>query len=92
MDRQRGAALARVAGNSPAPPASNRVTHVRPRAGQARLPPWCKEGSDVPDPGNALPEMNQDPAAVGRIGLHADVELLNVLLIQKGQYPPFQLA
>jgi hypothetical protein len=36
--------------------------------------------------------MNQDPAAVGRIGFHADVQLLDVFLPEKGQDPLFQFA
>src|SRR5882757_677766 len=38
------------------------------------------------------PQMDQDPAGVGRVGLHTDVELLDVLLRQHGQYPLLQLA
>jgi len=37
-------------------------------------------------------QVDQDPAGVGRVGLHADVELLDVLLRQHGQHPLLQLA
>lgn len=39
-----------------------------------------------------LSEINQDPAAVGRIRLHADIELLNMFLLKKSQYPSLQFA
>jgi hypothetical protein len=36
--------------------------------------------------------MNYDPAAVIRVGLRAQIKLLNVLLAEEGHYPSFQLA